>query len=140
MSPVLLDTGVIVALLDRSEQYHDACVAIVKDLTAPQVTCEAVIAEACYLVRSLRGAAKAVLDNVKAGTFLLPFSLRESAEPVAKLMVKYRDVPMDLADACLVQLATELEIGQILTLDRDFSIYRWKKQRPFELLVPLSED
>jgi len=47
MKPVLLDTGVIVALLDRSEQYHAACVEAVTDNLAPLVTCEAVIAEAC---------------------------------------------------------------------------------------------
>lgn len=138
MTPVLLDTGVIVALLDRSERHHVVCASVVQELAAPMVTCEAVIAEACYLLRRLPGAAKAVLDNVEAGTFAIPFSLRESADAVAKLMVKYRDVPMDLADACLVTLATQLDTGKILTLDSDFSAYRWKARRAFEMLMPVS--
>ena len=139
MTPVLLDTGAIVALLDRSEAHHEACAHLVRDLSAPLVTCEAVIAEACYLLRSLRGASQAVLDNVKSGAFVLPFSLRESADHVRKLMMKYRDVPMDLADACLVRLATELDTGEILTLDRDFLVYRWKGRRSFEPLLPLGD-
>jgi predicted nucleic acid-binding protein len=137
MSPVLLDTGVIVALLDRSERYHERCAEVVTELAAPLVTCEAVIAEACYLLRSLPGAARAVLQNVSASIFAVPFSLRDTASEVDKLTHKYRNVPMDLADACLVQLAAELGTGRILTLDADFAVYRWRGRRPFELLIPL---
>ena len=67
MKPVLLDTGVVVALLDRSERHHVACVEAVTELAAPLVTCEAVVAEACYLLRHLRGAPDAVLANVERG-------------------------------------------------------------------------
>ena len=76
MKPVLLDTGVIVALLDRSERNHAACVEVVTTLAAPLVTCEAVIAEACYLLRRLRGASDAVLLNVERGIFSGPLSPR----------------------------------------------------------------
>jgi len=57
---------------------------------------------------------------------------------VEKLLRKYRDVPMALADACLVALADQMDTGQILTLDRDFEIYRWRSRRKFDLLVELS--
>lgn len=135
MKPVLLDTGCIVAFLDRSEAHHASCAAAVSDANFSLVTCEPVIAEACYLVRKLRGAADAILDNVERGVFGIPFRVDQSARPLRALMKKYAQVPMDLADACLVHLATELGTGRILTLDGDFRVYRWGKNRPFELLI-----
>lgn len=137
MKPVLLDTGVIVALLDRSERRHAQCVAVVEELERALVTCEAVIAECCYLLRSLPGAAEAVLENVERGYFHIPFQLSQSAAEVRALLRKYSDVPADFADACLIRLADQLNTGDILTLDRDFAFYRWHRTRPFHFLVPL---
>ena len=134
---MLLDTGCIVALLDRSEAHHEICVQVVSDAGFSLVTCEPVIAEACYLVRKLRGAADAVMDNVGRGVFNIPFRIDQSTPALRALMKKYAQVPMDLADACLVHLAAELGTGRILTLDGDFRIYRWGKNRPFELLIDL---
>lgn len=137
MSPVLLDTGVIVALLDRSERHHAACAASLRDVAGPLVTCEPVIAEACYLVRKLRGAPDAILDNVRDGVFQLPFALTAEAAAVAALMKKYRSVPMDLADACLVRLAEVVGSARILTLDDDFRVYRWSGRKRFEFVIDL---
>lgn len=137
MTPVLLDTGCIVALLDRSAQHHEQCEEVVTTLDVPIITCEAVIAESCYLLRSLKGAVAAVLENVEQGVFLIPYRLTGNAAGVQKLMNKYADVPMDFADACLVDLANDYQTGRILTLDRDFHIYRWGRNRPFEFLLEL---
>jgi predicted nucleic acid-binding protein len=137
VKPVLLDTGCIVALLDRSEQHHEQCAAVVAELEAPLITCEPVLAEACYLLRRLRGAPAAVLQNVERGIFLVPYRLAENATAILRLMKKYADVPMDLADACLVDMAASHQTGRILTLDRDFTVYRWGKNRPFERLLEL---
>ena len=134
MKPVLLDTGCIVALLDRSERNHAACAQVVRDLGAPLATCEAVIAESCYLLRRLPGASDAVLENVERGIFRIPFHLEEDANSVRSLMQTYADVPMDLADACLVRLAELLDTGTIVTLDRDFLVYRWRKRKRFDCL------
>jgi predicted nucleic acid-binding protein len=135
MKPVLLDTGCIVALLDRSERHHGVCVSAVAELQAPLVTCEPVIAEACYLLRRLPGAVDAILQNVEQGAFQIPRQLADQAGTVRALLKKYARVPMDLADACLVHLAEELGTGEILTLDSDFQVYRWERNRPFRLLV-----
>jgi len=137
VKPVLLDTGVIVALLDRSERRHARCAAVVAELERPLVTCEAVIAESCYLLRRLSGAAEAVLENVARGVFLIPFQLSRSATAVRSIMRKYQDQPAAFADACLIHLAEELDTGEILTLDRDFESYRWRRTRSFQLLVDL---
>lgn len=137
MMPVLLDTGVIVALLDRSESHHEACVRVVERLERPLVTCEAVIAESCYLLRRIPGGPDTVLENVERGVFQIPFQLYRSAAPVRKTTRKYNARAADLADACLIQLADEVGTGDILTLDRDFEWYRWRRTRPFSLLVRL---
>ena len=137
MKPVLLDTGVIVALLDRSERHHARCVTAMEDLQQPLVTCEAVIAESSYLLRGVPGASEAVLQNVERGIFQIPFQLSRSAAPVRIIMRKYRDLPADFADACLIYLADELNTGDILSLDGDFQLYRWRRNRPFHLLITL---
>jgi predicted nucleic acid-binding protein len=110
-------------------------VDVVGELEAPLVTCEPVLAEACYLLRRLKGAPAAVVQNVARGIFLVPYRLAENAAAVAKLLIKYADVPMSLADACLVDMASSLQSGRILTLDGDFKVYRWGKNRPFEMLL-----
>lgn len=139
MSPVLLDAGVIVALFDRSERRHRDCVVAVEAVDSVLVTCEAVISESCYLLRGLSGAGEAVLENVERGVFQIPFQLSQSATPVRSIFRKYRDVPADFADACLIHLADQLNTADILTLDGDFKTYRWRKNRPFHLLVTLDQ-
>jgi len=134
---VLVDTGPIVALLDRAQPQHRQCVEVLGALRAPLVTCEAVLAEACYLVRKLKGAAGDLLSDVGRGRYLVPYRLADRSAAVVRLMAKYADTPMDLADACLVDLATQLKTGRIVTLDSDFRVYRWDRNRPFDLLLDL---
>ena len=135
MKPILLDTSGIVALLDRSEQQHLACKEALQSLTRPLITCEAVIAETCYLLRRMQGAQKMVLKNIQTGMIRLPWSLAGRDLRVAELMHQYRKVPMAFADACLVCMAEDFETKDILTLDSDFQFYRWAGRKPFELLV-----
>jgi predicted nucleic acid-binding protein len=134
VKPVLLDTGVIVALLDRSERLHETCAETVRELEAPLITCEAVIAESCYLLRYLAGAREAVIENVAAGIFQIPFQLSRDTAGVKHVLRKYRDRQIDLADACLIRLADDFGTGDILTLDQDFAVYRWARNKPFNLL------
>ena len=136
MKPVLLDTGVIVALLDRSERRHTDCLAALDGVRAPLVTCEPVIAEACYLTRRLPGAPEAILQNVADGTFQIPIQLSQCAAAIQRIMKKHRDQDIDLADACLIHLASELRTGDILTLDNDFKVYRWGANHPFTPISP----
>jgi predicted nucleic acid-binding protein len=135
VKPVLLDTGVIVGLLDRSEKRHQACADVVQELEAPLITCEAVIAESCFLLRNLAGAPEAVIENVSAGIFQIAFQLSREAAGVKQVLRKYRDRQIDLADACLIRLADEFGTGDILTLDGDFEIYRWGKNKAFRMLL-----
>jgi predicted nucleic acid-binding protein len=136
MQPVLLDTGVIFALLDRREWAHEECVRVLEGLHRPLATCEAVIAESCYLLRHRRDAMETVLSNVENGLFTIPFQLSRSTPQIQAILQKYRDTPADFADACLIAMADELDTGDILTLDSDFVHYRWRKTRPFRMLIP----
>jgi uncharacterized protein len=134
MKPVLLDTGFIVALLDRSENCHKTCAQTVREVEAPLVTCEAVITESCYLLRNLSGASEAVIENITAGIFQVPFQLSRDTAGVKQILRKYKDRKIDLADACLIRLADQFGTADILTLDQDFAIYRWGRNKPFRVL------
>jgi uncharacterized protein len=101
------------------------------------VTCETVVAESCYLLRDHPGAAEAVIENVEKGVFLIPFQLSRSAAAVRHILRRYRDRRADFADACLIHMASELGTGEILTLDRDFEVYRWGRNKPFQPLISL---
>lgn len=135
MTPILLDTGVIVALMDSSEERHTECASILASLEHPLVTCEAVIAESCYLLRKLNGASETILENVEKGVFHIPFQLAQSAGRVKTILRKYNNIVADFADACLIDLADVVGTGDILTLDSDFYSYRWRRIRAFNLLI-----
>jgi hypothetical protein len=74
------------------------------------------------------------IENVAAGIFQIAFQLSREAVAVKQVLRKYRDRQIDLADACLIRLADEFGIGDILTLDQDFAIYRWGKNKAFRML------
>jgi len=138
VKPVLLDTGAIVALLDATDSFHQRCADALAELRAPLITCEPVIAESCYLLRNLEGAAEAILESIASREFLIPIALADMASPVRRIFRKYRDRRIDLADAVLIHLANEFQTGDILTVDNDFHVYRWGRSNAFRLLIPLN--
>ena len=131
---LLLDTGAFVALVDKSEKRHDDCVAALERWNGPVITTEAVLTETLYLVGPQWHAQKVCLEFFLRGAFQLIPSSPASLRRVAVLMEKYRDVPMDFADATLVALGEELETEQVFTLDRrGFSVYRLKQKKAFQI-------
>ena len=112
---LLLDTGAFIALLDRDEKLHDDCVAALERWTGPVITTEAVLTETLYLVGPAWSAQKACLEFILRGAFQLVPSSTKSLQRVAVLMEKYRNVPMDFADATLTVLAEELETEWVFT-------------------------
>ena len=137
MRPVLVDTSFIVALYNKSDRHHRQCVYMLDTIEQPAVTCEAVVSESCYMLRQVHGAAADILATIENGALEIRFQLLLSAGKVRALLEKYRDLPASFADACLVQMADELDTGDILTLDSDFKRYRWRRNRAFNLLIPL---
>jgi len=132
---LLLDTGAWVALIDRSEAAHKACVEVLESWRGRIFTTEAVLTETLYLVSPEWEAQRICLEFVLRGAVLLVPSSRESLSRVATLMEKYRDLPMDFVDATLVVLGEELGTNWVFTLDRrGFSTYRLRGHRPFRIL------
>jgi uncharacterized protein len=121
---VLVDTGPLVALLNRRERQHGWTKARMGELAAPLLTCEPVLAEAAYLLRRLDPDSGALLGLIARGALRVPFHLDEHHESVAELMVKYRSVPMSLADACLVRMSELHPRSVVFTFDSDFRVYR----------------
>jgi len=132
MHSLLLDTGVYVAFLDRSEKNHEHCVAFFKGFKGTLFTTEPVLTETLYLLGPSIKAQRSCLDFIlKGGATLVPQS-KESLSRASALMEKYKDVPMDFADATLVALAEETDAVEILTLDRrGFGTYRIRGNKAF---------
>ena len=132
---LLLDTGAFVALVDRSETRHADCVAVLEAWSGPIVTTEAVLTETLYLVGPSWEAQQICLEFLLRGAFVLIPSSRQSLQRVAALMKKYRDTPMDFADATLAALGEDLQTNQVFTLDRrGFTVYRLPGKKPFHIL------
>ena len=134
-SGTLLDTGPLVAYFSRREAHHDWAVAAFNRLEPPAITCEPVLTEVCFLIARGGSSAARVLDQVRHRQIEIGFPLDREIEPVRALIERYADVPMSLADACLVRLA-EMTGLPICTLDRDFSIYRAHGRAPLTLITP----
>ena len=132
---LLLDTGAFVALVDRSERRHADCVAVLEGWSGAIVTTEAVLTETLYLVGPRWQAQKVCLEFLLRGAFLLAPPSQASLKRVSVLMEKYRNVPMDYADATLVALGEELGTDLVFTLDRrGFSAYRLNQRKAFQLV------
>jgi len=131
---MLFDTGVFVALLDKSEKNHERCVAFLKEFKGKLFTTEPVLTETLYLLGPSIKAQRACIDFLlKGGATLIPQS-KESLSRASALMEKYEDIPMDFADATLVSLAEEIDVVEILTLDRrGFSTYRIRGKTAFKI-------
>lgn len=136
MPRAIVDTGPLVAFFDRSERHHDWAAAQIEALEAPMLVCEPVLAEACYLLGRFPRAQDALLALLQNGALQIAFEIDEHVGELRKLMQKYRDTPMSLADACILQMAEMNEQHLVFTLDSDFTVYRKRGRTPLELIHP----
>jgi uncharacterized protein len=135
MTTVLVDAGPLVALIDRSDPYHRACRDVLKGISDPLGTVWPVFTEAMYLLRSSAEAKRALWDMLGVGGVTLMELDLEDCPRMRELMWKYRDLPMDLADAALVRVAERERIRRVFTIDRrDFEIYRPQRLGRFQLV------
>lgn len=137
MRRVLVDTGPIVAILSRPDQYHKICVEALREMPGPLFACWPVIAEAVWLLRRDSSAVQKLLHSVDTGFLdVLPLGT-DDAKPIASIMNKYRSLRIQLADAALVHLAGRDTLDTIFTLDQDFSTFRLPRGRAFRMLPAL---
>ena len=134
MPDVLVDASALVALLDRDDAKHEQCVAALKRIREPLATVWPALTEAMHLLADTPHGPETLCDMVAdAVVKLLPVDDTEMGR-VKELMQKYRDLPMDFADAVLVRVAERDQLTQILTFDRDFEIYRLPRRARFRLM------
>lgn len=132
----LIDAGPLVALIDADEPDHEMCRLVLADLRLPLVTTWPAFTEAMYLLSRAGGSrgVNALWSLVLSGRLELADLSRSAIERSSRLMTKYADLPMDLADATLVALAEERGDRRIFSLDDDFQVYRLNGRHRFDVL------
>lgn len=133
---LILDTGPWVALHCRDEQHHAWAKAQFASTTEPLLTCEAVVAETCFLLARGGFDPGKALELIERGVVRLAMSLDEEMSTVRALFGRYDNVPASLADACLIRMSELYDPSRVLTLDSDFHIYRRHGRKTIPLLMP----
>jgi uncharacterized protein len=133
---VILDSSPLVAYFNLDEEHHDWCVRHFDALRPPLLSCEAALAEAVYLINARGGDPGRLFEYLQNGIIQTPFQLSTEAGAVSMLMHRYANVPMDLADACLVRMTEKRQDVRVFTLDRDFKIYRRHGRQVIPLIFP----
>ena len=136
MSNILVDTGPLVAFLSRSDSHHEAIVAEFRQLLPPFFTCEPVITEAAWLLRRVRHGTHSLLQMLDSGLLVIRFELFSQHKQVSRLMTKYSNIPISLADACLVRMSEQIDAPLLFTLDRDFRVYRRNGRQMIPIIAP----
>jgi len=131
---VLVDAGFVVALLNRRDTHHGWAAALAPQFSPPWHTCEAVLSEAFHLLGTRGMTALGELLRRKA--VRVAFDLDTNVKPVVALMQKYADLPMSLADACLIRMTELLPDPIVLTTDTDFHIYRRHSRQIVPCVLP----
>ena len=131
-----MDTGPIVAFLRRRDQYHDWAAMWWGEVAPPMLTCEAVFSEACFLLAQIRGADSALMALLQRGVIETPLRLQEHVAPVGRLLSKYGDAPMSLADACLVRMSELWPESAVLTIASHFQLYRRSGRQVIRTIMP----
>jgi uncharacterized protein len=132
---ILIDSGPLIALFDSSDTFHQDAVSFVKSNKLPFITTIASITETLHLLDFNRNAQIDFLEWVFRGGIEVHNIENSDFGRLKELTEKYRDLPMDFADSCLVYLAEKLNINSIATIDRDFTIYRIKGKKKFKILL-----
>jgi predicted nucleic acid-binding protein len=133
---VLLDTGPLVAFLNRRDRFHAWVLGEMNEVEPPLLTCEAVLSEACFLLRHDPAGPAAVLALLDEGLLEIGFDVQAEIKPLRQLLRRYRETRISLADACLVRMAELVADGVLLTLDSDFRIYRMHGRQVIPARMP----
>lgn len=132
---ILVDAGPLVALVDASDEHHGRCAAALREVAEPLGTVWPAVTEALDRLLDVPEGQDAVLEMLRRGVVrLLPLG-HEDVPRIQELMARYRDQPMDLADAALVRLAEREGLDRVFTVDRrDFAVYRIAKRKAFRII------
>ncbi|MFY9984604.1 MAG: PIN domain-containing protein [Chthoniobacterales bacterium] len=133
---VLIDSGPIVAVLRRRDQHHGWARAHFETSNESFATCEAVISESHFLLEGTPGGVEALYALLERSVIKVPFSLTNQLDETVRLIRRYHDIPMSLADACLVRMAELEEDIAVFTTDTDFRLYRRNGRQVIPVIMP----
>lgn len=133
---ILLDTGAVVAALNKRDQYHEWARSNFEPLASPCLTCEAVPSECFFLLGRTPSGKKAFSAVLERGIITVDFSLREQLRDTLHLIQQSRDTPMSFADACMVRMSELHQDSTVFTTDSDFKTYRRNGRQTIPLLAP----
>ena len=131
-----MDASVLVALINNRDRHHGWAAEQVRTLTSPMITCESVLSESMYVLGNVHGGCEALCGFLENGIVEVSFDLALHKEFILKLMRKYEDLPISLADACLVRMSELFPEHFVFTLDSDFRTYRRFGRRVVPLITP----
>ena len=132
----LVDTGPLIALLEEAEKDHAWVVEALRSAPLPLLTCDAVLTEACFLLKRQHRDPNDLLIMAESGFFRVAFDFNREQAAIRSLLARYADLPMSFADACLVRMAEQQANAVVWTLDRDFRVYRRNRRSPIALISP----
>ncbi|NJR52427.1 MAG: PIN domain-containing protein [Leptolyngbyaceae cyanobacterium CSU_1_3] len=133
---IILDTGPLVAFINPRDNFHEWAVTEWSISSVPFLTCEAVITEACFLLRNVYRGEEEVMNLLETEIIHIPFCLSDEVVAIRQFLIRYQSVPMSIADACLVRMAELYSECVVLTLDSDFNIYRKNRDRLITTITP----
>lgn len=133
---ILIDTGPIVAFLNKNDQYHSFVKKNMSLLRAPFYSCEAVITESFFLMSRIPTGVDKLIELLEMQYILIQPVYSENQSSVHHLIQSYSNIPMSMADACLVQMMDQKKDSSIFTLDSDFQIYRSLKGERLQVIAP----
>ena len=134
----IVDAGPLVAFLSARDHHHEWARSAFASVAPPALTCEAALAEAWHLLGGTANGQLALLELIATGTVAPDFELKAELVAVRRLVARYRDRPMSLADACLVRMAELYDEAAVITVDRDFSVYRKHGRQAIPLVSPFA--
>lgn len=136
LDEVIVDTGILIAAIDRRDSHHPWVTEQLKDISPPLLTCEAVISETWFLLQRVKNGRAALLQLLTNRHVEIRFDLQLELAAVLALLDRYKSVPASLADAELVRMSELYSHSYIFTLDSDFQVYRKNRNLPIPLITP----
>lgn len=133
---VLVDTGPLVALIDRRDSNHTWASAKMDMFTSPMITCTAVITEAAFLLNKTYNGVENLLSFIDEGIVEVRNPYPQNKDAIHQFILKYQNISASLADLCLVVMTEQFHTYEIFTIDSDFLIYRDPDGNPLNLISP----
>lgn len=132
----IIDTGPVVSFLNKNDPYHEWTKMQLAQIKAPLLSCESVLSEACFLIGRTGSDASVVLEFLSRGMISIGLSFNKEYESIKRLLKKYADIPMSLADGCMVRLSEIHWASKIITFDSDFKVYRRNGRNVIPTIMP----